>query len=260
MNLLNFILIILFILPLYYIGLYFLFNYVNNRLNNTNKIQNSINKVNNTLNVHEEKITNVEKEVKIVKEDLSTIDSNLDTRIESTTNKILTNSQIKLQEMIAQNDIRKLRNTMSIEIIEEKINKIIRSVLDNYIQSKYLHNREFAKSDGTYDLPDITDDMRRNDINNLFLRFINLASHDVVDDLSFVYNIENIDFENFMKSEYIAPKYNEEIRLMYEINEKSSKLNNHFIKEDSKKLSKAFEYNNDNIKAVENAIELALQK
>ena len=72
----------------------------------------------------------------------------------------------------------------------------------------YLNNPKYAKSDGSYILPEINEEVRKSDLEKIYRIFRNIASEDFIDDLAPIYKISTVEGEEFFISTYIAPMYN----------------------------------------------------
>ena len=121
------------------------------------------------------------------------------------------NDTEKLQSFLARMDFVKFRNSLSVENIESKLNVVLTRIVDNFMQSEYYTNKRYINSDGTFNIPMITQQRRERELILLYARFRKLVSEDIMEELSMVYSREELDSESFIISNYIAPLYNDRI-------------------------------------------------
>ena len=205
---------LVFIFPLYLMILYFLFHYLKNKFILTpsetfeGRVVNVINKNNEISKNFRENIYNTLDEFeKKFKENEKNIDDKLNghgVQVQLT--------QLKIQEMMTKMEFAKFRNSISLSNMENKINEVIKRIIDNYIQYAYTNNPRYMASDGSYILPNIDKQRRESDLQALYARFMNDISQDLIEEINLVYNLNEAKTEAFMISNYIAPYYNDCIR------------------------------------------------
>lgn len=217
---------LLFVLPLYYIGLYFLFMHLKNMyLESQNKkaLHHVVEKSQEIKKeIREEVREEFNPEIKGIKKALSAINYEIksvpisvEKAVEGKWNnekeKIEMMNQetnLRIQEFIARHQYMQYRESLSIKSLEEKIKIVLDRVLDTYMTNTYLNNPKYAKSDGSYILPEINEEVRKSDLEKIYRIFRNIASEDFIDDLAPIYKISTVEGEEFFISTYIAPMYN----------------------------------------------------
>lgn len=217
---------LLFILPLYYIGLYFLFMHLKNMyaesqnkkalhpvVEKSQEIKKEIRE-----EVREEfnpEIKGIKKALSAINYEIKSVPISVEKAVEGKWNnekeKIEMMNQetnLRIQEFIARHQYMQYRESLSIKSLEEKIKIVIDRVLDTYMTNTYLNNPKYAKSDGSYILPEINEEVRKSDLEKIYRIFRNIASEDFIDDLAPIYKISTVEGEEFFISTYIAPMYN----------------------------------------------------
>lgn len=217
---------LLFVLPLYYIGLYFLFMYLKNMyLESQNKkalhpVVEKSQEIKKEIReeVREEfnpEIKGIKKALSAINYEIKSVPISVEKAVEGKWNnekeKIEMMNQetnLRIQEFIARHQYMQYRESLSIKSLEEKINIVLDRVLDTYMTNTYLNNPKYAKSDGSYILPEINEEVRKSDLEKIYRIFRNIASEDFIDDLAPIYKISTVEGEEFFISTYIAPMYN----------------------------------------------------
>lgn len=217
---------LLFVLPLYYIGLYFLFMHLKNMytesqnkkalhpvVEKSQEIKKEIRE-----EVREEfnpEIKGIKKALSAINYEIKSVPISVEKAVEGKWNnekeKIEMMNQetnLRIQEFIARHQYMQYRESLSIKSLEEKIKIVIDRVLDTYMTNTYLNNPKYAKSDGSYILPEINEEVRKSDLEKIYRIFRNIASEDFIDDLAPIYKISTVEGEEFFISTYIAPMYN----------------------------------------------------
>lgn len=217
---------LLFVLPLYYIGLYFLFMHLKNMytesqnkkalhpvVEKSQEIKKEIRE-----EVREEfnpEIKGIKKALSAINYEIKSVPISVEKAVEGKWNnekeKIEMMNQetnLRIQEFIARHQYMQYRESLSIKSLEEKIRIVIDRVLDTYMTNTYLNNPKYAKSDGSYILPEINEEVRKSDLEKIYRIFRNIASEDFIDDLAPIYKISTVEGEEFFISTYIAPVYN----------------------------------------------------
>lgn len=205
---------LVFIFPLYLMILYFLFHFLKNKfiLSPSETFEG---RVVNMINHHNKRISKIEEH------SLDTLD-NFKERLDNN-DKIIKGKldehgaqvqlyRLKIQEMMTKMEFAKFRNSISLSNMENKINEVIKRIIDNYIQYAYTNNPRYMASDGSYILPNIDKQRRESDLQALYARFMNDISQDLIEEINLVYNLNEAKTEAFMISNYIAPYYNDCIR------------------------------------------------
>ena len=205
---------LVFIFPLYLMILYFLFHFLKNKfiLSPSETFER---RVVNMIHHHNKRISKIEEH------SLDTLD-NFKERLDNN-DKIIKGKldehgaqvqlyQLKIQEMMTKMEFAKFRNSISLSNMENKINEVIKRIIDNYIQYAYTNNPRYMASDGSYILPNIDKQRRESDLQALYARFMNDISQDLIEEINLVYNLNEAKTEAFMISNYIAPYYNDCIR------------------------------------------------
>ena len=217
---------LLFVLPLYYIGLYFLFMHLKNMyLESRNKkalhpVVEKSQEIKKEIReeVREEfnpEIKGIKKALSAINYEIKSVPISVEKAVEGKWNnekeKIEMMNQetnLRIQEFIARHQYMQYRESLSIKSLEEKIKIVIDRVLDTYMTNTYLNNPKYAKSDGSYILPEINEEVRKSDLEKIYRIFRNIASEDFIDDLAPIYKISTVEGEEFFISTYIAPMYN----------------------------------------------------
>lgn len=217
---------LLFVLPLYYIGLYFLFMYLKNMyLESQNKkalhpVVEKSQEIKKEIReeVREEfnpEIKGIKKALSAINYEIKSVPISVEKAVEGKWNnekeKIEMMNQetnLRIQEFIARHQYMQYRESLSIKSLEEKIKIVLDRVLDTYMTNTYLNNPKYAKSDGSYILPEINEEVRKSDLEKIYRIFRNIASEDFIDDLAPIYKISTVEGEEFFISTYIAPMYN----------------------------------------------------
>ena len=217
---------LLFVLPLYYIGLYFLFMHLKNMytesqnkkalhpvVEKSQEIKKEIRE-----EVREEfnpEIKGIKKALSAINYEIKSVPISVEKAVEGKWNnekeKIEMMNQetnLRIQEFIARHQYMQYRESLSIKSLEEKIKIVLDRVLDTYMTNTYLNNPKYAKSDGSYILPEINEEVRKSDLEKIYRIFRNIASEDFIDDLAPIYKISTVEGEEFFISTYIAPMYN----------------------------------------------------
>ena len=217
---------LLFVLPLYYIGLYFLFMHLKTMytesqnkkalhpvVEKSQEIKKEIRE-----EVREEfnpEIKGIKKALSAINYEIKSVPISVEKAVEGKWNnekeKIEMMNQetnLRIQEFIARHQYMQYRESLSIKSLEEKIKIVIDRVLDTYMTNTYLNNPKYAKSDGSYILPEINEEVRKSDLEKIYRIFRNIASEDFIDDLAPIYKISTVEGEEFFISTYIAPMYN----------------------------------------------------
>ena len=217
---------LLFVIPLYYIGLYFLFMHLKNMyLESRNKkalhpVVEKSQEIKKEIReeVREEfnpEIKGIKKALSAINYEIKSVPISVEKAVEGKWNnekeKIEMMNQetnLRIQEFIARHQYMQYRESLSIKSLEEKIKIVIDRVLDTYMTNTYLNNPKYAKSDGSYILPEINEEVRKSDLEKIYRIFRNIASEDFIDDLAPIYKISTVEGEEFFISTYIAPMYN----------------------------------------------------
>lgn len=235
---------LLFILPIYYIGLYFLFLHLKN-------VFNTMEQRKGYKPIPKEEIEN---KIDVVKEELKEFNNKIEevpNIVEKELEKKISEEAIKeekeksslfarTQEFLARHQYKQFRSSISIKNLEEKIKIVLNRVLDTYMTEAYLNNPRFAKSDGTYLLPEISESARKADLEKVYRIFRNVASDEFVDDISPIYKIDTVRGEEFFISTYLAPMYNAAIEGMKKMYKESIDHNNQIEKRERAKMEEAF--------------------
>lgn len=217
---------LLFVLPLYYIGLYFLFMHLKNMYIETQNKKALHPVVEKSQEIKKEireevreefnpEIKGIKKALSAINYEIKSVPISVEKAVEGKWNnekeKIEMMNQetnLRIQEFIARHQYMQYRESLSIKSLEEKIKIVIDRVLDTYMTNTYLNNPKYAKSDGSYILPEINEEVRKSDLEKIYRIFRNIASEDFIDDLAPIYKISTVEGEEFFISTYIAPMYN----------------------------------------------------
>lgn len=217
---------LLFVLPLYYIGLYFLFMHLKNMYAESQNKKALHPVVEKSQEIKKEireevrgefnpEIKGIKKALSAINYEIKSVPISVEKAVEGKWNnekeKIEMMNQetnLRIQEFIARHQYMQYRESLSIKSLEEKIKIVIDRVLDTYMTNTYLNNPKYAKSDGSYILPEINEEVRKSDLEKIYRIFRNIASEDFIDDLAPIYKISTVEGEEFFISTYIAPVYN----------------------------------------------------
>lgn len=217
---------LLFVLPLYYIGLYFLFMHLKNMYSESQNKKALHPVVEKSQEIKKEireevreefnpEIKGIKKALSAINYEIKSVPISVEKAVEGKWNnekeKIEMMNQetnLRIQEFIARHQYMQYRESLSIKSLEEKIKIVIDRVLDTYMTNTYLNNPKYAKSDGSYILPEINEEVRKSDLEKIYRIFRNIASEDFIDDLAPIYKISTVEGEEFFISTYIAPMYN----------------------------------------------------
>ena len=217
---------LLFVLPIYYIGLYFLFLHLKNLYSESQNKKALHPVVEKREEIKEEikeevksvfnpEIKGIKKALSAINYEIKSVPISVEKAVEGKWNtekekRELMNQEthLRIQEFIARHQYMQYRESLSIKSLEEKIRIVIDRVLDTYMTNTYLNNPKYATRDGNYILPDINEEVRKSDLEKIYRIFRNIASEDFIDDLAPIYKISTVEGEEFFISTYIAPVYN----------------------------------------------------
>lgn len=236
---------LVFIFPLYLMILYFLFHFLKNKfiLSPSETFERRVAHIVNRSN---ERVDNFEK---YTLDSLNKFKERINERFDENDKTIkgkldehgaqVQLYKLKIQEMMTKMEFAKFRNSISLSNIENKINEVIKRIIDNYIQYAYTNNPRYMASDGSYILPNIDKQRRESDLQALYARFMNDISQDLIEEINLVYNLNEAKTEAFMISNYIAPYYNDCIRSIKkeykEAYEENAKIEKAMLDERNKK-------------------------
>ena len=203
-----------------------MFKYDNNRIDNDVYTQFVNKDEEENINDIDTKVDKLDKkldtEINNLKNEIKRVDESLQDRIKRVVNETL-NEKSYLSalekdrlnmEILRDNE----RRMFDLDVFDKKIERVMNDVMDIHFKNVYFGNpTSYDLNTGIFKMPDITQASKRKDIEEIYARFMNVINKQfLINDLSMIYDMEQIETKVFLIERYIINEYTARIEKMIE--------------------------------------------
>ena len=187
--------------------------------NDVEKIEENINDIDTKVDKLDKKL---DTEINNLKNEIKRVDESLQDRIKRVVNETLNEKSYlsalekdRLNMEILRDSERRM---FDLDVFDKKIERVMNDVMDIHFKNVYFGNpTSYDLNTGIFKMPDITQASKRKDIEEIYARFMNVINKQfLINDLSMIYDMEQIETKVFLIERYIINEYTARIEKMIE--------------------------------------------